>query len=165
MNNYDPNRSPAEYLKNINVSMTQHEFDTFLVGKYHSKARLIRDLLVKKKEIKDSYVFGQDIISQADQDMIRMIDAELDKHDINLINNLEKEEPIFWINELARQSALEINTYGRIRPETMDKLMLIETEHFEAAMAKCGALVMRLKQIADSAYSHSAPLPESMPRT
>lgn len=175
MNNYDPNIPVIKYLESSKVGMTQYEFDTFVVGKHHSRARLIQDLLKRKSK-------AQDVVGSADltkfgidlpatiktleaKQLIEMIDSELAQHDINLLKDLESEEPAYWIDELARTSALEINTYGRIRPETMDKLMLLPEDHFVSAMNKSAILVVKLKNTAEGAQAIDAPIPENLPRT
>lgn len=174
MNSYDPTTSPLEYLKLVATGMTQYEFDTFVVGKHHSRARLIQDLLRRKQALlekrdDDLSKFGIELpgnlkFSDADN-MIKMIDIELSRHDINHLKDLEKEEPAYWIDELARTAALEINTYGRIRPETMDKLMLLPEENFISSMNKASTLVMKLKLTAEGAEIINAPLPGNLPRT
>jgi hypothetical protein len=169
MSNYDPTISPLKYLQTASVGMTQYEFDTFIVGKHHTRARLIQDLLRRKQNALDEIEHMPLTLRELDQaelkNLIRMIDIELSQHDINNIKDLESEEIAYWIDELARTSALEINTFGRIKPETMDKLMLIEEDHFISAMNKAGMLVMKLKLVAEGSHCIDAPLSKDMPRT
>lgn len=168
MNKYDPKILPLVYLKDVPAGMSQYEFDTFIVGKHHSKARMIQDLLRRKSSamdlIADLVNFTTLEVLEARQ-IVVLIDKELSKHNINDLNALEIEEPIYWINELARQSALEITTYGRIRPETQDKLMLLEEDQFSNAMLKTGSLVKKINTLAEAAYNITTPLPEGLPRT
>src|ERR1700756_4232310 len=96
MSNYDPTISPLEYLQTASVGMTQFEFDTFVVGKHHSRARMIQDLLRRKQEALDeinSPIVPVKNLRNAELDnLIKMIDAELSSHDINNIKDLESEE-------------------------------------------------------------------------
>lgn len=167
MNKYDPKISPLVYLKDMSAGITQYEFDTFIVGKHHSVARMIQDLLRRKSAAIDLIADLDNFTTLEEleaRQIIILIDKELSKYKIDDFNTLEKEEPIYWVNELARQSALEITTYGRIRPETQDKLMLLEEDQFSNAMLKTGSLVKKINTLADTAYNITTPMPEGLPR-
>lgn len=167
MNTYDPNTSPLVYLKEYSVGITRFEFKTFVIGKHHSQARMIRDLLrMKQSALEDVSKLETDTLRQCELiQLIEMIDTELANYDMNLLSDIEDEEPTYWINELARTAALEINTHGRIRPETMDKLMLIDEDHFVSAMIKAGKLVTKVTSTAENSETIDAPLPRNLPRT
>lgn len=167
MSNYDPKQHPIIYLEmqGSSVGMTQFEFDTFIVGKHHSVSRLIQDLLRRKQialELIDTKSESLEK-SEANQ-LVNRIDTELAKHDINRLADIEYEESVYWIDELARQVALEVCTNGHISIETQDKLMLVEIESFENIMSKAGQLTQRIKLIAEGAASVQTPLPPAMPR-
>ena len=169
---YESTKSPLHYLKEASTpGISSYEFETFVVGKHHSNARFIQSLLRMKQESleKLDYLTKEEKTNTLEfldnQHLIKKIDNELSKHDINLLNDLDDEEEVYWIDRLARQSALEINTYGRIKPETIDKLMLMDEEHFILAMNKAGMLVDRIKNLAEDAHRISSPMPPTLPRT
>lgn len=167
MSNYDPKQNPLFYLEtaNTSVGMTQFEFDTFIIGKHHSVARLIQDLLRRKQSAIEIIESTKSELKKAEStQLIERIDIELSKYDINRLKDIEFEESVYWIDELARQVTLELCTNGTISQVTQDKLMLIEIESFQNVMLKANQLTQRIKLVAEGASVVQSPLPDSMPR-
>jgi hypothetical protein len=148
----------------IDIPVTQYYFDTFIVGAHHSVPHLISDLS-RRKDIASFYI-DKDIPFYRKMELeklCKMIDTHLSSIDPNSIGNIEDAEPTYWIHKLGRQSALEISTYGRIRPETMDLLMCLEEEHYVAAMSVAGRLSSKIQEIGDRGLATQSPIPSSIP--
>ena len=149
----------------IDIPVTQYYFDTFVVGAHHSMPHLVADLLKRKALAQWRKVQGEIPNIQRDEydKLIGMIDAKLETINVEELNDVELAEPVYWVNELARRSAIEINTYGRIRPETMSLLMCVDEEDFVTIMRISAGFTSRLQMISETAEV-TAPLPEKMPR-
>jgi hypothetical protein len=149
----------------IDFPITHYYFRTFVVGSYSSVPHLIRDLL-SMKEIANKSISLESLPSRNEElkKLITMIDNELSKYDIeNELSELEESEPIYWVNRLGRQSALEISTYGRIRPETMNLLMCLPEDEFIAAMSIAGRLSTKVQVLGETSLSQRTPVPSTMP--
>lgn len=150
----------------IDIPVTQYYFDTFVIGAHHSLPHLVADL-VKRKRLAE-WAKIQDETPPVQQDeydkLIQMIDEKLSTINIEELADLELSEPAYWVNELARRSAIEINTYGRIRPDTLSLLLCISEEDFGTVMRIASNITQRLKLISDLAEASSTPVPEKMPR-
>ena len=144
---------------------TQYYFDTFIVGAHHSLPHLVADLL-ERKSIAEFWV-EKDIPNCKKESLVHilaMIDKKLSTIDADEEYKLEAAEPMYWIHRLSKQSALEISTYGRIRPETMELLMCLEDDEFAYIMCLAGRLSTKIQAIGDNSLSsHQAPLPSSIP--
>ncbi len=149
----------------IDIPVTQYYFDTFVVGAHHSMPHLVADLLKRKALAQWRKVQGEIPNIQRDEydKLIGMIDAKLETINVEELNDVELAEPVYWVNELARRSAIEINTYGRIRPETMSLLMCVDEEDFITIMRISASFTAKLQMISETAEA-TAPLPEKMPR-
>jgi hypothetical protein len=148
----------------INFPVTQYYFDTFIVGRHHSVPHLISDLN-KRKNIATYYLL-KDIPECIKEDLVKlsgMIDTKLLTIDSNEILKLEAAEPAYWVNSLGRQSALEISTYGRIKPETMNLLMCLDEDRYIAVMSIAGHLAGKLQMLGEASLSSSAPIPSTLP--
>ena len=148
----------------IDIPVTQYYFDTFIVGAHHSVPHLISDLS-KRKDVALFYI-EKDIPFYKKMELeklCKMIDKHLSLIDTAEINNLEKNEPAYWVHRLGRQSALEISTYGRIRPETMDLLMCLDEDRYIAAMSIAGKLSSKIQELGDYALTTQSPIPSSLP--
>jgi hypothetical protein len=149
----------------INFPVTRYYFKTFIVGSYSFSSHLVRDLLQLKQAA--SNLISPSNISYRNEELkllINMIDAELANYDIETeLLNLEESEPVYWINRLGRQSALEISTYGRIRPETMNLLMCLPEDDFRAAMSIAGRLSTKIQVTGEQALSEETPISPTMP--
>jgi len=149
----------------IDIPVTQYYFDTFVVGAHHSMPHLVADLLKRRELAKyeQSREIPQVLRNEYDK-LIKMIDAKLETIDIEELKDIELAEPIYWVNELARRSAIEINTYGRIRPETMTLLLCVDEEDFATIMKIASGITQRLVGISAKAEASATPVPEKMPR-
>jgi hypothetical protein len=148
----------------IDIPVTQYYFETFIIGAHHSVPHLIADLL-KRKDIASFYI-EKDIPDSKKADLIKlktMINAKLLSIDQTDLDHIEDAEPAYWVHRLGRQSALEISTYGRIRPETMDLLMCMEEDQYLAAMSIAGRLASKIQQLGEQALSTQSPIPSSLP--
>ena len=148
----------------IDIPVTKYYFDTFIVGAHHSVPHLISDL-TKRKDIALFYI-EKDIPFSKKMDLeklCKMIDTHLATLNLDDIGNIEDAEPTYWIHKLGRQSALEISTYGRIRPETMDLLMCLEEDSYIAAMSIAGKLSSKIQELGDYALTTQSPIPSSLP--
>lgn len=150
----------------IDIPVTQYYFDTFVVGAHHSLPHMVDDLLKRKRLAEWSKTQAE--ISPVQRDdydkLISMIDAKLDSINVDELNDLELSEPVYWVNELARRSAIEINTYGRIRPETMALLLCIDEEDFATVMKIASGITLKLQLISQESEIPTASVPEKMPR-
>jgi hypothetical protein len=148
----------------IDIPVTQYYFDTFIVGAHHSVPHLIADLS-KRKDIALFYI-EKDIpfykVMELEK-LCKMIDTHLSTINPADAVNIEKAEPAYWVHRSGRQSALEISTYGRIRPETMDLLMCLEEDQYLAAMSIAGKLSMKIQSLGEYALSSQSSLPPSVP--
>jgi len=150
----------------IDIPSTQYYFDTFIIGAHHSVPHMIADLL-KRKELATSALAETKFEYKKKEyiKLIEMIDDKLSEYDKNELNDLEFVESKYWINELARRSAIEINSYGRIRPETLELLLCVEEEDFRMIMQIAAGITTKLVMISSYAEAMSiAPIPENMPR-
>jgi hypothetical protein len=167
--NYDPEKHPIEYLRanNIPVGITSTYFRNFIVAAHHSKPHLILDLLKQKQnsieEIARLLVIDGSLRLLELEQLIRMIDIELAKYNIDEVSKIEEEDTVYWVDKLARQSALEITTYARVRPETMNLLMLLSEDQFVNAMSKAGHLINAIKSLSDIGQNISPIIPDSLP--
>jgi len=149
----------------IDIPTTQYYFDTFVIGAHHSVPHMIADLLKRKDMANHAMTFNIDESTKANYTrLIELIDAKLETFDVNELEDLELAEPLYWVNELARCVAIEINTYGRIRPETLSLLLCIDEEDFGTIMRIASEITCRLKLISDLAEAVVAPVPQQMPR-
>lgn len=150
----------------INIPVTQYYFNTFVVGAHHSVPHMIADL--QKRKALAKYAISSMPISDHVKDeclkLIQMIDKKLSEVNRDELQDIELVEPVYWVNELARRAAIEINTYGRIRPETLSMLLCIEEEDFGTVMRIASGITHRLKLISDLAEASVAPVPPQMPR-
>jgi hypothetical protein len=149
----------------IDIPSTQYYFDTFVIGAHHSVPHMIADLL-RRKELAEIAINNESLKYKIKEyrKLIDMIDAKLSNHNINELNDLELAEPSYWVNELTRRVAIEVNTYGRVRPETMDLLLCVEEEDFGTIMKNASGITNRIKMISDFAEKMAAPVPPTMPR-
>ena len=149
----------------INFPITRYYFKTFIVGSYSSLSHLIRDLLQMKQTATNSISSTNASFRNEELKLlIGMIDAELVNYDADtILADLEEDEPVYWINRLGRQSALEISTYGRIRPETMNLLMCLPEDDFQVAMSIAGRLATKIQVIGEQALSQDTSIPSTMP--
>jgi hypothetical protein len=150
----------------IDFPSTQYYFDTFVVGAHHSTPHLIADLqhrmgLLKFELSKQHAISVSNKLNKIQQ----MIQTKLDSLNLNELDELEDAEPYYWVNELGRRCAIEISTYGRIRPETMELLICLPDEDFVTAMSISGKLVNHIQLMGDGALNNTTTIPESMPRT
>lgn len=148
----------------IDFPITKYYFDTFIVGPHSSIPHLIVDL-ISRKEIALVEMKG-DLPQFKINDLkalVDLIEAKLLTLDMRKLEDLESEEPVYWIHKLGRQSALEIVTYGRVRPETMNLLMCLPEEDFIAAMSVAGRLSAKVQATADFSISQKTNIPASMP--
>jgi hypothetical protein len=147
-----------------NIPITQYYFDTFIVGSHHSVPHLIADLQSRRSIAMFDMANKQPICQiESLQRLINMIDEKLSTLNLSLLNDLEDAEPIYWQNQLGRQCALEIVTYGRVRPETMNLLMCLEEDSFIATMSIAGRLSHKIQITGELGMNISAPLPDAVP--
>jgi len=149
----------------IDIPVTQHYFDRFVIGAHHSIPHMIADLL-KRKELATIAIRSSinDVQKSEYSKLVQLIDAKLETINVDEVKDLELAEPVYWVNELARRSAIEINTYGRIRPETLSLLLCVNEEDFGTIMRIASGITHRLKLISDLAEAVVAPVPQQMPR-
>lgn len=149
----------------IDFSVTRYYFKTFIVGSYSSVPHLIRDLLTMKEVANKSISKNLPTYKNEElKSLVSMIDLELSNYDCEKeLLNLEEAEPLYWINKLGRQSALEISTYGRIRPETMNLLMYLQEDEFTIAMSIAGRLSTKIQILGETSLSQNTPVPTTMP--
>jgi len=149
----------------IDFPITRYYFKTFIVGPYSFSTHLVRDLLQLKQVASNS--ISPSNVSYRNEELkllINMIDAELANYDVETeLLNLEENESVYWINRLGRQSALEISTYGRIRPETMNLLMCLTEDEFQIVMSIAGRLTTKIQVMGEQALSQETPIPSTMP--
>ena len=148
----------------IDIPVTQYYFDTFIVGAHHSVPHLVADL-TKRKDTATFYI-EKDIPFYKKMELeklCKMIDSYLSTIDPNAALGIEDAEPAYWIHRLGRQSALEISTYGRIRPDTMNLLLCLEEDHYVAAMSIAGKLASKIQEVGDYALTTTSPIPTSLP--
>lgn len=154
----------------IDVPVTKYYFDAFIVGAHSSLPHLLKDLLERKELI---------LMALSDPDnslpnykikelnfFDSLIESKISTLDIDLkylSDEIENAEPEYWTNRLGRQSALEISTYGRIRPETMNLLMLLPEDNFVAAMNIAGRLSNKIQILGESSLSQQTPIPGTIP--
>lgn len=149
----------------IDFPITRYYFKTFIVGSYSSLSHLIRDL-VQLKQIATNSISAVNASFRNEELklLINMIDSELANYDADaILDDLEDDEPVYWINRLGRQSALEISTYGRIRPETMNLLMCLPEDDFQVAMSIAGRLANKIQILGEQALSQDTPIPPTIP--
>lgn len=149
----------------IDFPVTRYYFNTFVVGSYSSVPHLIRDLR-NMRELANSSISSDlpGFKNHELKELVTMIDNELSKYDCeNELLELEESEPMYWVNRLGRHSALEISTYGRIRPDTMNLLMCLEEDEFIAAMSIAGRLSTKIQALGEESLSHPTPVPPTMP--
>jgi hypothetical protein len=148
----------------VDIPVTKYYFETFIVGAHSSMPHLLTDLWERKHialvELNKSLPHNK---IEALKTLIQMIEDKIDSIDPSVINELEDAEPTHWINKLGRQSALEISTYGRIRPETMHLLMCLPEENFIAAMSIAGRLSNKIQALGEQAMLQEVPVPQTMP--
>jgi hypothetical protein len=149
----------------IDFPITRYYFKTFIVESYSSVPHLVRDLLQLKQIAYNS--ISPSNVSYRNEELkllINMIEAELANYNTDIeLAELEENEPIYWINRLGRQSALEISTYGRIRPETMNLLMYLPEDDFQIALSIAGRLSSKIQAMGEQSLSQETPLPPTMP--
>lgn len=144
--------------------LTKYYFDTFIVGSHHSIPHLIADLLNRKQYAEEQNENSKSELEKIiNNKLISFIDDKLSDLDITQLDDLESSEKIYWINQLGRQSALEISTYGRLRPDTMDLLMCLPEEDFIITMSIAGKLSNRIQILGETSLSSNTDLPPSMP--
>lgn len=148
----------------INFPATQYYFDTFIVGAHHSVPHLIADLLHRKSLI-DEYLSASVVLNNKLAKLKKLICAKLDTLNLADVDQLEEAEPIYWVNELGRRSAIEISTYGRIRPETMELLICMTEEDYETTMTIAGKLSRDIQKLGDVSLNNQTDVPKNMPRT
>jgi hypothetical protein len=149
----------------IDIPATQYYFDTFVVGAHHSVPHMIYDLL-KRKESAEA-ALNEPVLEYKRKEytkLIEMIDEKLSTLDMSDLDDLEAFEPTYWINELSRRAALEINSYGRVRPETLDLLLCVEEDDFLTIMKIVTGITTRIRIISESSEAMSAPVPSTMAR-
>lgn len=149
----------------IDIPVTQYYFDTFVIGAHHSVPHMIADLL-RRKELAEVALQETKLEFKKKEytKLISMIDEKLSTVDMDDINDLEFVESKYWINELSRRVAIEVNTYGRIRPDTLDLLLCIDEEDFGTIMKIAAGITNRMKLISDFAESMVTPVPETLPK-
>ncbi len=133
--------------------ITQYYFDTFIVGAHHSEPHLIAELMQRKLQAR----------ADSSLELECMIDKKLAELNLENLNDLESAEPAYWINELGRTAGIEINTYGRLKPETLQLLLCLEEDAFVEAMVIATRLTTRIQLLANTAATESAPVPSNMP--
>jgi hypothetical protein len=149
----------------IDIPVTQYYFDTFVIGLHHSVPHMIADLL-RRKELA-TVAMAETIFEFKKNDytkLISLIDEKLSEYDLNDLNDLEFVESKYWINELARKAAIEINSYGRIRPDTLELLLCLEEEDLKTIMQIAAGITRKLTMISAYAESIAVPIPENTPR-
>lgn len=124
-------------------TMTTYYFRTFVVGKHHSQRALREELIELQKD--------------ADPALTEMIQSAL--KDMPLV--VEGNEHEYWINELARRAALEINSYGRVKPETLELMMCMQDDDFSAIMAIADSITQHIQELCKNAVN--TPLPTNIP--
>lgn len=149
----------------IDIPVTQYYFDTFVIGAHHSVPHMIADLL-RRKELATLAIQETKLEFKKKEyvKLISMIDEKLSTLDMKELNDLEFVESKYWINELSKRVAIEVNTYGRIRPDTLDLLLCIDEEDFGTIMKIAAGITNKLKMITDYAESMATPVPPLMPR-
>ncbi len=149
----------------IDFPITRYYFKTFIVGSYSSLSHLIKDLLQLMQIASNSISPANASFRNEElKVLISMIEAELANYDVDAaLADLEDDEPVYWINRLGRQSALEISTYGRIRPETMNLLMCLPEDDFQVAMSIAGRLANKIQILGEQALSQDTPIPPTIP--
>lgn len=150
--------------KLIDIPATKYYFETFVVGAHHSVPHLLKDLLHRKSEIDLALNSNEHSTFVKDELLAlqKLVDSKIEEVGYEHLNDIELAEPVYWINKLGKQCAIEISTYGRIRPETMELLVCLDDESFTAALAKAGGL----SRIIDSKGSNAlarTPVPENLP--
>jgi hypothetical protein len=149
----------------IDFPITRYYFKTFIVGSYSSLSHLIKDLLQLMQIASNSISPANASFRNEElKVLISMIEAELANYDVDAaLADLEEAEPVYWINRLGRQSALEISTYGRIRPETMNLLMCLPEDNFQVAMSIAARLANKIQVMGEQALSQETQIPPTMP--
>lgn len=148
----------------IDFPVTQYYFDTFIVGSHHSVPHLIRDLLARKEIAESALEMEQYVYKRKElAKLIHLIDVKLSTLNINDVYLIEEFESVFWVNQLGRQSALEISTYGRIKPDTMNLLMCLTDDQFATAMNIAGKLSTKIQILGEHSLINSTPVPTAMP--
>lgn len=149
----------------IDFPVTRYYFDTFILGQYSSTSHLVRDLINMREVAAKS--INAELPSYKVKELkklIDMIESELSNYNINAeLANLEENEPVHWMHKLGRQAGLEISTYGRIRPETMNLLMCIPEENFEIAMSIAGRLSIKIQALGEESLMQNTPVPSTVP--
>jgi hypothetical protein len=149
----------------IDIPATKYYFDNFVVASHHSVPHLIADLKKRRDMAMHRMTWSLDESTKAGYcKLIELIDEKLSTLNLDELNDLELAEPVYWVNELARRSAIEINTYGRIRPDTLSLLLCVSEEDFGTIMHIASGITNRLKLISDLAEASVAPVPTQMPR-
>ncbi len=150
----------------IDFPPTWYYFNTFVVGAHHSIPHLIVDfqyrLSLLKFELSKQHASA---VTNKLNKIQQMIQSKLDSVNLNELDELEEAEPYYWVNELGRRGAIEISTYGRIRPETMQLLICLDEDDFVSAMSIAGKLARDIQYAGENALQPSTPVPESMPRS
>jgi hypothetical protein len=147
----------------FDFQITQYYFDTFIVGQHYSVPHLVADLNLKRQQAIELLARCEEYKSSNLTMLIKMIDTELAKHNLNDHPNIEDCESAYWVIRLGRQSALEISTYGRIRPETMNLLMCLDDDAYMDAMSIAGRLSNKIENLGYSALNTNTPIPPTMP--
>jgi hypothetical protein len=144
--------------------LTKYYFDVFIVSPHHSMPRLIADLMVRKKFAEEQI---ESSTSNAEKEilssLIKLINEKLKTLDLDELADIEHAEPVYWINELSRRCAIEINSYGRVRPETMELLMCVEDDDFVKIMSTANRITLRIQQLDAFARHDATPKPDNMP--
>lgn len=150
---------------NLDFPITEYYVNTFIVGAHHSTPHLIRDLKrilsLANNELQKSH--HTPFRTAELHSLLAIVTEKLSTLNLDEESDLELAEPVFWVNQLGRQCSIEISTYGRIRPETMNLLICLPDDDFVAAMAISGKLVNRIQQLGESSLNSAAPIPPTMP--
>jgi hypothetical protein len=143
--------------------MTEYYFDTFIVGIHHSIPHLIADLL-NKREVAEQELSTALPNRRSDIEyFIKLIDKKLSILSCDVTDELEQNDRTYWVNELGRVAAIEINTYGRIKPDTLEKMLCLDDDSFVEVQSIAVRLTQKMQHLEYAAQQELAPVPPTMP--
>ena len=145
--------------------MTKFEYSTFVLGGYPtvaSKYRKVNEDLV----VESNKMFGKDktLIT-----ILKSIKSEFEsmyeKDELSIDDDLQEKE--YWIKKLAKQSAVELLSQGKVSSETMFKVSCLDNNSFEECIKETTKLSTHLNHVVQQAEKTVKPsdiVPEELMR-